>query len=149
MAKELHDHIHLFKVSETPTGATAAQWHITFPGINPKTTAAVYVKRGLTGVAHLHALRNDSNEVVQFKDLSLRFVVTPLEHEALLTLNGVKCYYVPHEHDDSGADIKHDSQATPQVQGYPVIAVVTDDTPLDASLQYYLVTMQLTDNSYS
>jgi hypothetical protein len=146
MAKDLHDHVHLFLASQNPTGATATQWHIAFPGLNPRPSAAVDVRRGLTGVAQIHTLRDTgTGKIVQFKDVTLRFVATPTEHDALLALNGEKCYYVPHEHDDAGADIKHDAAAA--VQGYPVVAVITEDMPLDASLQYYFMTMQLTDNS--
>ncbi len=148
MAKEIHDHVHLFLASENPTGSTAMQWHVAFPGINTRSTPAVDVRRGLTGVAQIHTLRDTATgKIVQFKDLTLRFVATLEEHEALKALNGERCYYVPHMHDDDGADIRHDSQATPEVQGYPVVAVIVEDPPLDAGLQYFLVTMQLTDNS--
>jgi hypothetical protein len=106
----------------------------------------VDVWRGLTGVAQIHTLRDTvTHKIVQFKDLTLRFVATPEEHEALKALNGERCYYVPHEHDDAGTDIRHDALA--QAQGYPVVAVIAEDPPLDAGLQYFLVTMQLTDNS--
>ncbi len=146
MAKEIHDHVHLFLASENPTSATAAQWHVTFPGLTPRTMPAVDVRRSLTGVAQIHALRDTTtHQIVQFKDLMIRFVATPDEHEALKALNGERCYYVPHDHDDAGADIKHDSAA--QVQGYPMVAVITEDPQLDACFQYFLVTMQLTDNS--
>lgn len=146
MAKEIHDHVHLFLASENPTGTTAVQWHVAFPGINTKQTPAVDVRRGLTGVAQIHTLRDAvTHKIVQFKDVTLRFVATPEEHAALLALNGERCYYVPHEHDDAGTDITHDALA--QTQGYPVVAVIVEDPPLDAGLQYFLVTMQLTDNS--
>ncbi len=146
MAKDVQDHVHLFLATDNPTPATAVQWHVTFPGLNPRTTPAVDVRRGLTGVAQIHTLRDTaSGKIVQFQDVSLRFIATPTEHEALKALNGERCYYVPHEHDDAGADIRHDAQA--QAQGYPVVAIIVEDPPLDAGLQYFLVTMQLTDNS--
>jgi hypothetical protein len=140
MAKDLHDHVHLFLVSENPSGATATPWHVAFPGLNPRPTAAVDVRRGLTGVAQVHTLRDaGTGKIVQFKDVTLRFVATPAEHDALVALNGERCYYVPHEHDDSVQQIKN--------EGYPVVAQITEDSPLDASLQYYFLTMQLTDNT--
>jgi hypothetical protein len=147
MATDIQNHVHLFLVAAypVPTGANAAQWHVTFPGINPKTAPAVEIRRGLTGVAQVHALRDGSNKIVQFKDVAVRFIATPAEHVALLGLNGAKCYYVPHEHDDAGTNIKLTAAAA--AQGYPVILVITEDPPLDAGMQYFLITAQLTDDS--
>lgn len=137
MAIFSQDHFHLYPEGTVFTGAEG-KFHMAFQGQQHKVEPAVKTQRAITGRLLVNRLVSAGQQVV-YRDSTFNVVVTNEEFALLQSLNGVKCYYIPPRHEEGDS---HD-----QTDGYPVMAVITNKVGLNAAEDYWMVGLQLTENS--
>lgn len=137
MAIFSQDHFHLYPVGTSFTGAEG-KFHMTFQGQQHKVDPAVKAQRTLTGRLLINRLLVDDQQVV-YRDSTFTVTATNEELALLQALNGVECYYIPMRHEEG------DSHGLDT--GYPVLPVITNKVGLNAAEDYWMVGLQLTENS--
>jgi hypothetical protein len=145
MAAQLQDHIHLFLESTAPRSGEAPDYHVVMPGMDERPTLALSYRRGITGKLLVTQLADAQGVPMVFRDRPFTILVEDTYKDTLLGLAGRFCYFVPIVHDDAGTTLKVDVDN--KAQGYPVLAVIERAPHLDPMQQYWLVSVQLIENS--
>jgi hypothetical protein len=145
MAAQLQDHIHLFLETTAPRSGETPDYHVVMPGMDEKPTIALSYRRGITGKLLVTQLADARGVPMVFRDRPFTIMVEDTHKDTLLGLAGCFCYYVPLTHDDAGNNLKID--AAGNAQGYPVLVVIDRAPHLDPMQQYWLVSVQLIENS--
>ncbi|CAG0995553.1 hypothetical protein ANAEL_02567 [Anaerolineales bacterium] len=144
MTKQTHDHIHIFDAATSPTHAQARKYSITMTGIDEKPVTPVAWRRSLTGALLVTTLLAGGHPVL-FRDRTITLLLPKADKEALVALSGKLCWLVEIEHDDAGASLKVDSAGA--AQGFQCLMVVERATHVDPMQAYWLVTVQITEDS--
>ncbi len=144
MTTQLQDHIHIFAASTSPTHAAARKYSITMTGVDEKPVTPVSWRRGLTGALLVTTLIVNGSPVI-FRDKAITMLLPKADKEAIVALSGRLCWIVFNEHDDAGANLKVDSVGS--AQGFQCLVVVERATHVDPMQTYWLVTVQITEDS--
>lgn len=144
MAKQTHDHIHIFDAATSPTHNQARKYSITMTGIDEKPVTPVAWRRSLTGALLVTTLLAGGSPVL-FRDRTITLLLPKADKEAIVALSGKLCWLVEIEHDDDGTSLKVDSADA--AQGFQCLMVVERATHVDPMQAYWLVTVQITEDS--
>ena len=144
MSKQMQDHIHIFAAETSPTHNAARKYSITMTGVDEKPVTPVSSRRSLTGALIVTTLMNGGVPVL-FRDRAITMLLPKADKEAIIALSGRLCHIVEIEHDDAGTSLKVDSNSV--VQGFQCLMVVERAIHVDPMQTYWLVTVQITEDS--